>query len=238
MMSNIVVVLKTPDDGGKVQLYKDKYVAEDLVTIGGNTYLKSSVNMTDPANPALYNDSDPSHDIAKNVGDSMDSPVGTIVKITRLSLTGKVEMGRGIVTPTGVYTGELTMDSPSTASESAYFKDGIDDQTITKDYTFAVVPQSLSRNFDSTSDADYVGIFIQTPDHNQYYVVKDLSKIKATTVSDTRNQAQNADIKRWYPGHRYTYTFTISKTKIENVTATVADWVNVEGKDTEIDLED
>lgn len=180
MMSNIKVILKTPNDGGKVTL-KD--------------------------------------------GDNK-----TIVKITRIAANGKVEMGRGVVTPTGEYTGDLTMTTPTT-----YYKtDGVE----TNEYSYAVVPQSLSRDFSSDDDTDYVGIFIQTPDHNQYYVVKKLSEIIATSVSDQRDQTVNNKIMRWYPGHTYTYTFTISKKGIDNITATVADWVTVTGQNTNLDLED
>lgn len=181
MMSNIKVILKTPNDGGKVML-KD--------------------------------------------GENHE----TVVKITRIAANGTVEMGRGVVKPTGEYTGSLTMTNPTTY----YSTDGL----ITNEYSFAVVPQSLSRNFDSTDDTDYVGIFIQTPDNNQYYVVKKLSEITATSVYDQRDQTKDQPIKRWYPGHTYIYTFTITKKGIENITATVADWVTVTGKDTKVDLED
>ena len=180
MMSNIKVILKTPNDGGKVTL--------------------------------------------KN------SSTETIVKITRIAKDGTVEMGRGVVKPTGGYTSELTMTNPTTY----YSTDGL----ITNEYSYAVVPQSLSRDFSSDDDTDYVGIFIQTPDNNQYYVVKKLSEITATTVSDERDQSKDAKIQRWYPGHTYTYTFTISKKGIDNITATVADWVTVTGKGQDVTLED
>lgn len=189
MMSNINVVLKTVDDGGKIQL--------------------------------------------------LDGTTGTVVKITRLAENGTVEMGRGLVTPTAPYTANLTMTSPSTASAADYYTAaGATKGTETKPYTFAVVPQSLSRNFSSTSDDDYIGIFIQTPDHNQYYVVKKLSEIVATSVSDQRDQTQGDQIQRWFPGHSYTYTFTITKKGIDNITCTVADWVTVTGENTDLTLED
>lgn len=180
MMSNINVILQTPNDGGKVTL-KD--------------------------------------------GDNK-----TTIKITRLATSGQVEMGRGVITPSETVTGEHTMTVPSVY----YSSDGL----ITNKYTYTVVPQSLSRNFSSTSDEDYVGLFIQTPDNNQYYVVKKLSEIIASDVSDERNQTKNSKITRWYPGHNYTYTITISKKGIENITCTVADWVKVTGEDIDIDLED
>lgn len=233
MMSNINVVLKTPDNGGKIQLRKPEvtYTSEEIVIISETTYVKSSVQYdSEHGTYSLYGDSNPEHDIQKAVGDVKEDAVETIVKITRIAANGTVEMGRGVVKPTGAYTGELTMTNPTT-----YFAtDGL----VTNNYTYAVVPQSLSRNFSSTSDEDYVGIFIQTPDHNQYYVVKKLSEILASSVSDQRDQTKDQPIKRWYPGHTYTYTFTITKKAIENITATVADWVTVTGKDTNITLED
>lgn len=197
MMSNINVVLETPDDGGKVMLY-------------------------DEANK-----------------------VGTIVKITRLAKNGTVEMGRGLVTPLDPVSPEtwanteVTMTAPANSSVADYYTPtGVTNRTQSKTYTYAVVPQILSRDFTSDSDDDYIGIFIQTPDHNQYYVVKKLSEIIATSVNDERDQAKDAKIQRWYPGHTYTYTFTISKKGIDNITATVADWVTVTGQNTTIDLED
>lgn len=194
MMSNIEVVLQTPNDGSKVTL--------------------------------------------------LDGTNGTIVKITRLAKNGTVEMGRGLVTPldpvspdTWANT-EVTMTSPLTTSADSYFStSGVTNKTQTKPYSYAVVPQALSRNFSSESDDDYVGIFIQTPDQNQYYVVKKLSEILAESVTDQRDQTKNEKITRWYPGHKYIYTFTISKKGIENITCTVADWITVTGADTKIDLE-
>lgn len=152
----------------------------------------------------------------------------TIVKITRISKNGTVEMGRGVVTAaTGsADIGEHTMATPADYWATANVK--------TKPYTFSVVPQVLARG---TDDEDYVGIFIQTPDSNQYYVVKALSDITADTVSDQRNQTKDAKIQRWYPGHSYTYTIKVTKTGIQAITATVADWVTVSGS-TDINLED
>ena len=193
MMSNIKVVLTTPNNGGKVELSK---------TEGGTT-------------------------------------TNTIVKITRMYKTGTVEMGRGVVNPTKTAaTGEEPMTTPSDFWKVS--NPATNEKYITNEYTFAVVPQELYRGTNDTekeNDDFYVGIFIQTPDNNQYYVVKKLSDIVATTVSDQRNQTQNSKIVRWYPGHTYTYTFNITKTKIDVVSCTVADWVDITAADTPIDLE-
>ena len=159
----------------------------------------------------------------------MNGDTKTTVTITHLATTGTVEMGRGLVNPTNGYTGSHVMTVPAT-----YYKT---DGSETNPYTFTVVPQVLSRNFSSTNDDDFVGLFIQTPDNNLYYVVKKLSEIIATTVTDQRDQEENQKITRWYPGHNYTYTITISKKGIESITCSVADWVNVTGEDINIDLE-
>lgn len=158
-----------------------------------------------------------------------DGDTKTVVKITRLATTGTVEMGRGLVTPATTYTGEHPMTVPTTFWKTS--------DTETNAYTFTVVPQALSRNESSDSDNDFIGIFIQTPDHNQYYVVKKLIQVTASSVSDERNQTKDQPIKRWYPGHKYTYTITISKKGIDAITATVADWVEVTGNVGNIDLE-
>lgn len=225
MMSNINVVLQTPSDGGKVQLYKPA-VAAVLYASAEEYNAAKETSLTDEQFAELTDE--------QKTKTAAQPAVGTVIKITRIAANGTVEMGRGVVTPTASYTGELTMTSPSIASASDYYET---EDTKSKEYTYAVVPQSLSRNFSSTSDDDFVGIFIQTPDHNQYYVVKKLSEIVASSVSDPRNQTKDQPIKRWYPGHTYTYTFTITKKGIDNITATVADWVTVTGKDTKVDLE-
>lgn len=172
------------------------------------------------------------------------NPKGTIVKITRLAKSGTVEMGRGLVTPLAPVSPEtwdnteVTMTSPTTTSAADYFTTaGLTNHTQSKTYTYAVVPQLLCRNTSSTSDDDYIGIFIQTPDNNQYYIVKPLSDILSTEVSGGHNVVEGTKIDRWYPGHSYTYTFTLSKKGIENITCTVFDWITVTGQDTPIDLE-
>lgn len=226
------------ENGYEAHLYHAIGATEDQVKIQ-ELHMMSNINVVlqttnDGRKVMLYDDTtDPSH------------PVGTIVKITRLAKNGTVEMGRGLVTPLAPVSPEtwgsteVTMTSPATTSAADFFTTtGVTNRTQSNTYTYAVVPQALSRDFDSDSDNDYIGIFIQTPDHNQYYVVKKLSEIKATSVSDQRNQTLNDYIKRWYPGHTYTYTFTITKTGIENITCTVAEWVTVTGENTNLDLED
>ena len=141
---------------------------------------------------------------------------GSKVYITKLYKSGKVFMGNGLVTPTGS-TGEVTMDGSST------------------EFTYAVVPQALVRG---TADDDYVGITIVTGDNNQYYIVKKLSEITAKTVDNEKNQKTGEAITRWFPGHTYTYTFTLKKSGIDKITCTVQGWVDVTAGNKDITLED
>ena len=156
---------------------------------------------------------------------------GTTVYITRISNAGTVLMGTGKVIPTANYENQQ-MDGNS---EGTLFTYAVVPQ--------ALVPQALVRSADP-SDDDYVGITIVTGDNNQYYIVKKLSEIKATSVkqNDTDitdpNQAVNTAITRWFPGHTYTYTFNLKKTGIDKVTCTVEGWKEVKTEEKTITLED
>ncbi|UKK62620.1 fimbrillin family protein [Prevotella communis] len=152
------------------------------------------------------------------------------VSLTYFYANGQVKMGNGLVTTTGNLTTSATFTAPTA---------GIDDKDATYNktgaFTFAVVPQALTR---ATGDNLYVGITIKTPDNNQYYVVKSLSDINATTNGGSQNQSKDEKVVFWYPNHNYTYTFTLTKAGISNVTCTVEKWVNVTADNKDISLED
>lgn len=152
------------------------------------------------------------------------------VSLTYFYANGQVKMGNGLVTPTGNLMASAAFTAP---------KAGIDDKDETYNktgaFTFAVVPQALTR---ATGDNLYVGITIKTPDNNQYYVVKSLSDIIATTNGGSQNQSKDGNVAFWYPNHNYTYTFTLTKAGISNVTCTVEKWVNVTADNKDISLED
>ena len=150
------------------------------------------------------------------------------VTLTYFYPTGQVKMGNGLVTPTGTLTDSIFM-APAKGidkTDGTYNKTGA--------FSFAVVPQALIR----TSGTNvYVGITIKTPDDNQYYVVKSLAEIAATSNGGSQNQGLSA-INFWYPNHSYTYTFTLTKAGIKNVTCTVEDWTYVTATNKDISLED
>lgn len=147
------------------------------------------------------------------------------VYLTKYSNTGSVDMSLGKITPTATITDKS-------------FKFAAAASPATNTYVFNVVPQELIRN-EGANDADYIGITIKTKDNNEYYIVKRLSEIIATSVGSevTNLQTKDSKISTWYPGHRYTYTFNIKKKEIEVITATIVNWNDVIGANTELDLE-
>lgn len=133
------------------------------------------------------------------------------VSLTYFYANGQVKIGNGLVTPTGGISASANLTAPTTTideSDNTYKK--------TEAFTYSVVPQALVR---TSGENPKVGITIETPDGNKYYI-KDLSAIP-------ENVSGGSAIARWLPGRSYTYTFTLTKTGITNVTASVQDWVNV-----------
>lgn len=129
--------------------------------------------------------------------------------------TGRVLMGNGLVETTG-----------STTTITNQIND-------THTYTgtpwhYGFVPQSLDPN--PSDDADDVILIITTSDNNQYKVT--LKNVEFTASSFNNNLIANpytvvdgkCKINQWYPNYSYTYTFHLTKTGIEKVTATLAAW--------------
>lgn len=156
---------------------------------------------------------------------------GATVTITKMSKSGTVDMATGYIIPAAV-AAEAVNNSQSMATHSG---DGVPANS----YILSVVPQVLKRNSGSSAD-DYVGITIQTTDHNEYYIIEKLSTILATANDNTgaSNQGATSEITQWYPNHSYTYTFTLKKSEIKLISATVANWINVTAANKDITLED
>ena len=152
------------------------------------------------------------------------------VSLTYFYANGQVKMGNGLVSTTG----GLSNSVPFYAPEAGIDKTSDAKYNSTGAFTFAVVPQALVR---STGEHLYVGITIKTPDNNQYYVVEKLSEIIASANGGSQNQTANSAVTFWYPNHKYTYTFILTKTGIKNVTCTVEKWTDVTAKEQTITLE-
>ena len=127
---------------------------------------------------------------------------GAMVKLTPVYNTGTVKMGNGLITPGGSTTINGTVSQVGSTS--------------TYQWRYGFVPQSL----------ESVVLTITTTDHNQYIV--NMKDVVANTVSDNiianPYTATSSKINRWYPNFSYTYTFHLTKTGIEKVTATLANW--------------
>ena len=125
--------------------------------------------------------------------------------------TGRVLMGNGLVETTG-----------STTTITNQIND-IPTYTGTS-WHYGFVPQSL----------EDVVLTITTADNNRYIV--DMKDVEFSASSFNNNLIANpytvvdgkCKINQWYPNFSYTYTFHLTKTGIEKVTATLAAWGTVE----------
>ena len=153
----------------------------------------------------------------------------TKVEILNFLPDGRVRMGDGLVETTGTTRTSAAMATGTYKAETAT------EGAQVENYSYGIVPQPLTYT-DGT-----VGLRITTPDGNQY-VVKDLSQCKAGVnnanltnpypVTGTQYQ-----INQWYPHYQYSYTVTIKKTQILNLTAEALDWETVNCDLGTIDLE-
>ncbi len=125
---------------------------------------------------------------------------GATVEFFNLGNQATVDMGSGkIEAPTSV-------DKTTTLKLT----------TVQDNYFSPIVPQSLNRGGNKT---DKVGIKIKAADGNVYQV-DDISQYKIS--------GEDTKVDRWYPNHKYTYTFNLLKTGIKTVTCTVTNWQNVD----------
>jgi hypothetical protein len=148
---------------------------------------------------------------------------GSKVYITRINKDGKVLMATGKITSSNLQKDlEMTPESNTTS----YI------------YNMSVVPQTLVRN-DGASDADYIGIRIETASGKSIYYYEKLSDVKASNeATPSQNNTPGESISYWYPGHYYKYVFNILKTGVNGVTASLVDWTTVTGATQNISLED
>ena len=146
---------------------------------------------------------------------------GSKVYITRINKDGEVLMA----------TGKITSSNPQDDLEMTP-----ETNTTSYIYNMSVVPQTLVRG---TSDADYIGIRIETASGKSIYYYKKLSDVKASDeATPSQNNTKGESISYWYPGHHYKYVFNILKTGVNGVTASLVDWTTVTGATQNISLED
>lgn len=154
--------------------------------------------------------------LAKAKGTDPETYTRTRVDLVKYYPQGKVRLGTGYIDPDG------TLSSVETPWNVEFASADNDTEYVPQQYYFSAVPQDLTN----------VQLYITTPDDNQYIV--DLKDAKATTISTTNIEnpyKQNGGkyiIDRWYPGFKYNYSFTLRKSGILDLTATVVAWETVD----------
>ena len=144
---------------------------------------------------------------------------GSKVYITRINKDGEVLMATGKITSSNLQKDlEMTPETNTTSYK----------------YNMSVVPQTLVRG---ASDADYIGIRIETASGKSIYYYEKLSDVKASKATTSQNNTTGESISYWYPGHHYTYVFNILKTGVNGVTASLVGWTTVTGETQNISLE-
>lgn len=149
-------------------------------------------------------------------GDGSDAAHSTKIELTGFKSGGKLLLGNGLVKATSDPGTSIVSTTVNTGALSC---------------TYGAVPQDLTD----------VVLVITTPDNNQYKVK--LKDVVASAVS-TNNIANpytatngKYTINRWYPGFKYNYSFTLKKTGITNLEATVVDWETVTAGDDNVTIE-
>lgn len=152
----------------------------------------------------------------------------TKVELVNYKTGGKVLLGNGLVQATGdATTAEISQNAftAGTVSPAA--------SAVAK-YVYGAVPQDLTN----------VKLRITTPDHNQYIVdLKDMVVASGNITSNnianpySTNSSGKYIISRWYPGFKYNYSFTLVKTGITNLQATIVDWETVEADDETVKIQ-
>ena len=154
-------------------------------------------------------------------------PTGT--KRTKVDLVGyyedgKVLLGTGLVNTDGTISTEGSPYGISCATTAT-------DEYGNQEYFFSAIPQDLTN----------VILVITTPDNNQYKVA--MKDVKSSSVSNNNianpytQSGGKYIIDRWYPGFRYTYSFTLKKTGITDIQATIVDWEDVTAGDDDVKIE-
>lgn len=144
----------------------------------------------------------------------------TKIKFENIYTSGSVAMGNGLVSTTGdaSTTDDLTMSSTDNK------------------WIYGAIPQSLEGA--TTATTDDVILVITTPDNNEYRVsMKDVVASATPTYNNVSYPAYTANkVNNWYPGVKYTYTFKLSKKKIESIIVTILDWETVEAGDDNVQI--
>ena len=130
------------------------------------------------------------------------------ISLSNIYPTGTVKLGNGLITPTGTQgAAGGTVSSVSSTYQLHY----------------GFVPQSLTG----------VVLTITTADNNQYKITMPERTATIANSAITNPYTETASgsgkytINAWYPNFQYTYTFKLTKTGVESISATIANWGTV-----------
>ena len=161
--------------------------------------------------------SDVTINLTTTTGDDKVDLTNAKMQLSNVYKEGNVLMGNGLVVPTETSKGTITNETGT--------------NTYQVDWHYGFIPQSLAN----------VVLTITTADNNQYFVT--MNEVLAATVGSTiianpytqRNGKYVID--RWLPNYQYTYTFKLSKSGITQISASLADWENVEAGDDNVQIQ-
>lgn len=163
-----------------------------------------------------------------------DGAKRTTVQLVGYKPTGKVYLGNGLVEADGTATTTTSAGINCVTATTGSYED--------QNYYYSAIPQDLEN----------VKLYITTPDNNQYIVnlknaIADLSttgnanNITNSNIenpySETTTGSKKYKIDSWYPGFKYNYSFTLKKTGIDNITATVVNWETVAANNETIQIQ-
>ena len=212
------------DDDNKKDYFKIKAGTENTCDLHWGAPLKSDASLK--------------YDISKGYEDNINTAIGSTdskIDIIEFHMTSNVIVK--LSTTTG--DDKVTLDGAtvkilnSQQSGKVYMGNGLVEPTgSTSDltlksgdnntYSAFCIPQAL----DGT---DKVKLEITTTDKNVYTVVLSDINVSGSTTEK---------INRWLPNHKYTYSLTLSKTGINQLTCTLLNWEDVTGNNQDVTIED
>lgn len=217
-------------DGFKWTYNKNDGFAVNNSELGGKNQIYHAIGPTEDAIKLILFHS------TSQVTFKLSSPVGadqvilgagasdadkTTLELLNYNANGLLRLGTGKVETSGDKTAQAVIGK---------IYAGIEHNVL----SYGIVPQDLSG----------MRLRITTPDHNQYIVnLADITVATAPSTSNianphtTTNSAGYYKLDSWYPGFHYTYNLSLSKKKIEDITATVVGWESVEATYDNIQIE-
>lgn len=157
----------------------------------------------------------------------------TTIELQKIHKEGRLFLGNGLVlgSTSNVASSNHTFAPSSSAPDANGFLTWAN---------YGAIPQALTD----------VVLVITTPDHNQYKVAMKGVLAAASNAISSNNIANpystvptgqpNAGkyiIDRWYPGYKYTYTFTLKKTGVTDIQATIVEWETVTADEQEVQIQ-